>query len=525
MRKFKLMVIMLALAVAAGIAVRAEDGGGSQLRLTPDVRTPPLKDTIGAGDVCTKFTVPFSDIHENPGLTILPTTEVRENQWSLLASGGDLRMSSGLKTMELALNTSDATAVAAGASVSATDSGWQFMLSPYGWVASLKGTVGIADVRTDVDVPFSDILKKLELAGMLRGEVRKNRWGLLVDGIYMKLYADMQTPGPFFNTISPTIEMSVLDMALAYRVVEGDRGWVDLLVGARYIDISGKLDMQPNYAGVDGISRTVLDTVTQTVGAQVQQAAGAKAGQIANELASVVGDVGAAAKQKIQSEVQIKATDTAVLINQKIDQIMDQVASIPPRKLDQIKKVIQSKLDSITEAQREALADAAQQKINAAANTINATVNTAKGKAQAIQQQILNAVAEKAAALQQTASAKAQQAYNKALQDLSTAITQGMTTLATANVEASRDWVDPYVGMRARLNLTQRFYLGARGDIGGFGVGSDLTWQLFGGAGVHLSKSIDLEAGYRYLTFDYNKDNLLLNVAFSGFIVGATVNF
>ena len=43
------------------------------------------------------------------------------------------------------------------------------------------------------------------------------------------------------------------------------------------------------------------------------------------------------------------------------------------------------------------------------------------------------------------------------------------------------EWVDPFVGLRVRHQLSPGSELQFLGDVGGFGVGSDFTWQLFGG--------------------------------------------
>jgi hypothetical protein len=42
-----------------------------------------------------------------------------------------------------------------------------------------------------------------------------------------------------------------------------------------------------------------------------------------------------------------------------------------------------------------------------------------------------------------------------------------------------------------------------RGDGGGFGVGSDLTWQAFPYFGWQFAKWGSLQAGYRWLYMDY----------------------
>ena len=42
-----------------------------------------------------------------------------------------------------------------------------------------------------------------------------------------------------------------------------------------------------------------------------------------------------------------------------------------------------------------------------------------------------------------------------------------------------------------------------RAEIGGFGIGSDLAWQLQAMAGYRFSKLFDLTAGYRVISLDY----------------------
>ena len=42
-----------------------------------------------------------------------------------------------------------------------------------------------------------------------------------------------------------------------------------------------------------------------------------------------------------------------------------------------------------------------------------------------------------------------------------------------------------------------------RGDIGGFGIGSDLAWQLATHLGVQVTDWLTILAGYRWLDIDY----------------------
>ena len=67
----------------------------------------------------------------------------------------------------------------------------------------------------------------------------------------------------------------------------------------------------------------------------------------------------------------------------------------------------------------------------------------------------------------------------------------------------SEDWYDPIIGLRYFYNFGNKWMLSARGDIGGFGVGCDFTWNV--AALVHFQpwKNLAFIGGYRVLDQDY----------------------
>ena len=67
----------------------------------------------------------------------------------------------------------------------------------------------------------------------------------------------------------------------------------------------------------------------------------------------------------------------------------------------------------------------------------------------------------------------------------------------------TQDWFDPIVGVNATLPARANLALSLRADIGGFGVGSDLTWQLFPTVDWYFAKTAWLQAGYRFVDVDY----------------------
>ncbi len=97
--------------------------------------------------------------------------------------------------------------------------------------------------------------------------------------------------------------------------------------------------------------------------------------------------------------------------------------------------------------------------------------------------------------------------------------------LAVRQRSGSKTWVDPIIGIVGRVALGGGFALQAEGDVGGFGVASDLDWQLLGTLQYQVAESVALEAGYRYLAVDYDDGGFLFDIAMHGPIIGATFRF
>jgi hypothetical protein len=71
--------------------------------------------------------------------------------------------------------------------------------------------------------------------------------------------------------------------------------------------------------------------------------------------------------------------------------------------------------------------------------------------------------------------------------------------------DASKTWVDPLVGVQVTAPLAQRWWLGLHGDVGGFGVGSDLAWQAWANVGFRASDSVSVVLGYRAIDIDFQE--------------------
>ncbi|HEY7160927.1 MAG TPA: hypothetical protein VH815_06685, partial [Acidobacteriota bacterium] len=74
-------------------------------------------------------------------------------------------------------------------------------------------------------------------------------------------------------------------------------------------------------------------------------------------------------------------------------------------------------------------------------------------------------------------------------------------------VDATKRWVDPIVGLRFTPDFSKRFSLLAKADVGGFGAGSDLSWQLQAYGLLHLNDKSSIAFGYRVLDIDYKEES------------------
>jgi hypothetical protein len=67
----------------------------------------------------------------------------------------------------------------------------------------------------------------------------------------------------------------------------------------------------------------------------------------------------------------------------------------------------------------------------------------------------------------------------------------------------TQDWWDPILGVNFSVPFAEKFSFNVRGDVGGFGVGSDLTWQAFPYFCWQFAKWGSVQAGYRLVYNDY----------------------
>ena len=93
----------------------------------------------------------------------------------------------------------------------------------------------------------------------------------------------------------------------------------------------------------------------------------------------------------------------------------------------------------------------------------------------------------------------------------------------------SETWVDPVIGVRGEYPFAKNWSAGLRGDIGGFGVGSDFAWQVVSSITWHASERIGVTGAYRYFQQDYENGSgasfFKYDIATSGPQLGVAFTF
>jgi hypothetical protein len=90
---------------------------------------------------------------------------------------------------------------------------------------------------------------------------------------------------------------------------------------------------------------------------------------------------------------------------------------------------------------------------------------------------------------------------------------------------AEKTWVDPIIGFRVHHDLTDKFFIRALADIGGFGVSSDITWQGMASLGYRVTDNASVGLGYRGIGTDYTNGGTTYDVVSHGLLLGFEYKF
>ena len=95
----------------------------------------------------------------------------------------------------------------------------------------------------------------------------------------------------------------------------------------------------------------------------------------------------------------------------------------------------------------------------------------------------------------------------------------------SSSLGGDKSWTDPYVGVQVKVPLSDRWTATGYLDVGGFGAGSDSTWQAQAGFEYRFSQKYAMKFGYRVLDVDYDKDGYVYDVKTDGVYLGMGIRF
>ena len=135
-----------------------------------------------------------------------------------------------------------------------TDDSWNFGFSIYGWFPDISGKTSFPDGSGgDFTIPVDSILENLDFTMQGTFDARLGRWGILSDVIYMDLgqtksISDegmISDDWPYDVTAKARFNMKswIWSTAGYFRAVDKPEMSLDLLAGARYLDVSQSLTL------------------------------------------------------------------------------------------------------------------------------------------------------------------------------------------------------------------------------------------------------------------------------------------
>jgi hypothetical protein len=362
---------------------------------------------------------------------------------------------------------------------------WSLELRPYLWTANLSGVTGVQGVVVPIDLSFGDVLDNLDFAFAGEAELRYRRWGFFVDGNYIKLSPNIdEVPLGLFDAVGIKIKQTILAMGVLYRVAEWDRGYFDFGAGVQYTSVDQTLNFVADEGAIADQSEVLAARAVDRISAQAM-----------------------AEVRRIVSAIPPRPTPVPPGVTNGVDARVNRGAG---RATDRdVRGTLQETLVSnvkSTFGDRVAKSGPIRDKIK---DLVQASVNEQIARVQS--------------GVRSRAATKAAKARQKAEENLAQALESQIASEIPESANLKEGWWDPFVAARVRHYLTDKVYLNAFGTIGGFGVSSDLIWQVGVGPGIEVNDWLAVEFFYRRMSIDYENNGFVFDVDLDGLFLGVAI--
>src|SRR6202022_2200232 len=135
---------------------------------------------------------------------------------------------------------------------------WQITVGGPGWLAGVSGTTGFHGINSNIDVSVGQILRHINVIYSLGGEVRRGRFGVLGDLLYSNAQAGADGTG-LVSKVDLGVQQFLGEFFGSWRVIQGPRGWLDLLAGFRYTYLGQQVGLQANNLAIDAASTQLVN--------------------------------------------------------------------------------------------------------------------------------------------------------------------------------------------------------------------------------------------------------------------------
>jgi len=338
---------------------------------------------------------------------------------------------------------------------------WQFTIAAPGWMAGMNGTIGIRGVNADIDVGFfDDVLEHLDMIFAMRAEAQKGPFGIFGEVIYLGL-SDHAQINRLINNIDEEVNVTLVDGALSWRLVNQPRWLLDFAAGMHYTSVYERLTLNGDVVAIHQASVGFVDDVAADLRERLDR------------------DI-----SRSEFLAHLEDSIRSVIISRIGDRLEDHerhpsipIGPLGGRIRQEVKRVV--------------------------GDYINVKLDGLRARIDALH---LQGEARRAAVRRIVNAAKTQMAN-----DLSVVLQNKLNQ----TLSRQDDWFDGYGGLRLRCNFNKTFYTAVRGEVGR-GVVSDLMWQAEGVLGINLTRSIFTEVGYRALGSDFEDNNFKFDVVTHG---------
>jgi hypothetical protein len=129
----------------------------------------------------------------------------------------------------------------------AMDDQWHIGFLPYLWFAGMHGTTGVHGFNTSVHASAGDLLSHFNMGLMAVTDLRKNRFVVPIDMMWIRLSDDHGLPENVVGVSSIDFRAGqfVLSPEGGYRIIDKPILKADALVGFRYWHLGEKLTFSP----------------------------------------------------------------------------------------------------------------------------------------------------------------------------------------------------------------------------------------------------------------------------------------